>query len=245
MIPKMRIRGIMKSMSKFKQVMITGANRGIGLEFVNHYLPRSERIFACCRKPTLADALQDLTTQHSNIEIIQLDVTEHKDIQALIEHIGDEPLDLLVNNAGVGAPRDTQAVLDTELWTKVFAINTIAPIQIASKLLPNLQRSNQKTVAFITSKMGSISDNTSGGATIYRSSKAALNAAVRSFAIDHQNSGVISGLLHPGWVRTDMGGPNGLIDVHTSVAGMADFLENLSPDQNAHFYDYQDKPIPW
>lgn len=233
------------AMSKFKHVMITGANRGIGLEFVKHYASQSDRIIACCRRPDSASELTNLAKQYSTIEIVTLDVTNSDQIKALKDLLGDSPVDLLVNNAGVGAPRDPDAVFDSRLWANVFAINTIAPIQIASLLSGNLQISTQKTVAFITSKMGSIADNTSGGASIYRSSKAALNAAVRSFTIDYQDTAIKSVLLHPGWVRTDMGGPNGLIDVQTSVQGMSRLLENLTQDKNGHFYDYQSKPVPW
>lgn len=233
------------TMSKFENVIITGSNRGLGLEFVNYYSQHSKRVIACCRDPESATKLRNLQNELPNIEIIQLDVTKQTDIHALQDHLGNDPVDLLINNAGVGASRQANSVLDTQAWSDVFQINSIAPIQISTLLSKNLTAGSHSVVANITSKMGSIADNTSGGAEIYRSSKAALNAASKSFALAHIAKGITTVLLHPGWVRTDMGGPSGLIDVTTSVTGMALVLESITPANNAQFFDYQANPIPW
>lgn len=232
-------------MTKFKTLVITGANRGLGLEFVNYYAQQAIRVIACCRDPENAHELNALCHSFSNIELLPLNVTHQHEITGLSSHLGESAVDLLINNAGVGASRDTKAVFDSESWKKVFEINCIAPIQIANALSPNLSFSEHAVVANITSKMGSISDNESGGAEIYRSSKAALNAATKSYAIEQINNGITTILLHPGWVRTDMGGPNGLIDIQTSIQGMTKVIENVGQTHNGQFFDYQGEPIAW
>lgn len=232
-------------MSRFKTVVITGANRGLGLEFAQHYSKHANRVIACCRQPDQAEALNILIKEKNNTEIFTLDVTRLDQAKALQTYLDSDPIDLLINNAGVGASRQTDAIFDTKAWLEVFTINAIAPIQISTVLADNLSKSHNSIVANITSKMGSIADNTSGGAEIYRSSKAALNAASKSFALAHQPLGITTVLLHPGWVQTDMGGPNGLIDTQTSVAGMTNLLEDIKPSQNGCFYDYLGNSINW
>lgn len=232
-------------MSRYTTVLITGANRGIGLEFVKYYSQCTKRVIACCRSPENAAELQALDGLHDNLEIHTLDVSNSMHIAALKNAFYGQSIDLLINNAGIYGPKTSEAALDKALWHQVFEVNVMAPIQIATALIDNLSLSTNAVVANISSKMGSIADNNSGGATIYRSSKAALNAATKSYAIDHAALAINCVLLHPGWVQTDMGGKNALIDAHRSVKGMAKVLENLDITTDCNFFDYEGTSIPW
>ncbi len=231
----------MTNLRTFSSILITGANRGIGLEFVKQYKAEATRIYACCRTPENAHELSNIAKDSGNIELLPLDVTNEQQITALHQRLSGVKLDLLINNAGVFLARG--ADLDKSVWLRTIEVNSLSPVFVTQALIDNLS-SNDAIVANITSKMGSIADNTSGGSIIYRSSKAAMNAAIRSVAIDHANA-MTSILLHPGWVKTDMGGPNALIDVETSVAGMHRVIAGTSKDMNGGFYNYDGSPIPW
>ena len=232
-------------MTRFETVLITGANRGIGLEFVKYYSQFSKRVIACCRSPEKASELKVLDGLHDNLEIHTLDVCNSLHISALKNAFHGQSIDLLINNAALYGSNRSATTLDNALWQQVFEVNVMAPIQIAYALSNNLSLSSNAVVANISSKMGSITQNDSGGAIIYRSSKAALNAATKSFAIDHAEHGISCVLLHPGWVQTDMGGKNALIDATHSVNGMTKVLENLQINAKFNFYDYEGTSIPW
>jgi len=229
-------------MSDINSVLITGANRGIGLEFVRQLVPTAKAIYAACRSPENAHALNKLAASTNNVHVLPLEVTNEKHIEALRQRLEGTSLDLLINNAGIFKGRNN--TIDKDEWSETFAVNVMAPINISRALLTNLKQSNLAIVANITSQMGSIADNGSGGSTIYRSSKAALNAATKSFAIDHADE-ITTLLLHPGWVRTDMGGPNGMIDAGTSVSGMLNVINNVANDDNGRFINYDGQAIPW
>lgn len=231
-------------MASYNTVVVTGANRGLGLEWVNQLGGNSERIIATCRDPDSADELMALAEQYP-VEIHTMDVTSEDDIEALVDLLGDDPVDLLINNSGVMGPADSGGFSDLDGWRDTFEVNTLAPIHLSQRLASHVAESTRKLIANITSKMGSIGDNGSGGRIIYRSSKAALNAATRSFALDHAEQGIVTLLLHPGWVQTDMGGPNGLIDTETSVRGMAGVLDRADASLNGGFFNYDGSPIPW
>jgi len=232
-------------MSRFDTVLITGANRGIGLEFTRYYAAHSKKVIACCRNPDQASELQTLKQTHKVIDIYSLDVCKQKEIDSLHHELKDQVIDLVINNAGIYGPKGSETSLDTAMWSKVFEVNVMAPISIARKFTKQLSHSSFPVIANISSKMGSIEDNQSGGATIYRSSKAALNAATKSFALDNIEAGITTVLLHPGWVKTDMGGPNGLIDTKTSVNGMGKVLESVTKHNNAGFFNYDGTLLPW
>ncbi len=232
-------------MSRFETVLITGANRGIGLQFVKHYSQHAKRVIACCRQPENASELKLVETSNNNVEIHTLDVTDNKQIEALQVAFSDQVIDLLINNAGIYGPKQNESQLDKTLWSQVFEVNVMAPILIARALSKNLALSLNAVVANMSSKMGSISDNGSGGASIYRSSKAALNAATKSFALDHISMGVTTVLLHPGWVQTDMGGKNALINTQTSISGLTSVLESVDKTKNGLFFNYDGNIIPW
>ena len=224
-------------------IMITGANRGLGLEFVRQYAAEDNRILACCRDPEKAEELKKI---EGNISIHALDVTNQEQIDALAAELAGTAVDILINNAGIYGPRDAPYDgVDAARWAEVVNVNTMAPLAVANAFLPNLDAGEQKILAFITSKMGSIEDNTSGGSYIYRTSKAALNMVGKGLAMDLKPRGIRVLLLHPGWVKTDMGGPNALIDAGTSILGMRTILANLHDDQSGMFFNFDGSMIPW
>ena len=225
-----------------KSALITGANKGIGLEFVRQLKNKGYYIFGCCRNPTAANELRELAD-----EIIQLDVTNDNDIASLKRTLNNRPIDLLVNNAGTsGAQGVTIGNVDRENFINVLNVNCISVVKLSDALLPNIESSQEKSILVISSRMGSISDNDSGRSYAYRASKAALNSAMRSFAIDAKDKGINVMLIHPGWVKTDMGGVNGLIDVQTSVEGMIQQAEKLFPQSHAEVLQrFDGEVIAW
>ena len=228
-------------------VLITGANRGLGLEFCRQYAADGWQVIACCRNPDDAFDLNNLAGHYPSVQPEALDVAAFEQIDALSRKLADVSIDVLINNAGVYADTKNNGFgqLDYQAWAQSLLVNTQAPMKMAEALLPHIQRSDKKLIANISSLMGSIADNDSGGSILYRSSKAALNAAMKSLALELKNQSVGVLILHPGWVRTDMGGPNGLIDAEQSVAGMRAVLEYFSLAQSGSFVKYDGTAMPW
>jgi NAD(P)-dependent dehydrogenase (short-subunit alcohol dehydrogenase family) len=220
-------------------VLITGANRGIGLELVRQYAEDGWRVHACARDPKAAT---ELAAIKGEITMHRLDVADERQIAHLVKELKGDAIDILINNAGVGGPDDST---DPEEWLRVFHINTIAPVRIAEALLPNLEMGGGRIVLSLTSRMGSIADNGSGGSYAYRSSKAALNAAMKSLAVDWKRRGIIVVVAHPGWVKTDMGGPSAQISPQRSVAGLRQKLSTLKPADSGSFFNYDGSALPW
>tara|TARA_B100001079_G_C16301665_1_gene465744 strand:- start:13 stop:702 length:690 start_codon:yes stop_codon:yes gene_type:complete len=227
-------------------ILITGTNRGIGLEFVKHYLKNNEKIIATCRNKHSAKDLLELENTTSNLSLVELDVSNPNSINEFTSKIAGLPIDTFINNAGVFGPRNIEfGNFNAKEWLDVFKVNTIAPLLITQKILKNLRLGKDKKLAFISSKVGSIEDNTGGGMYIYRTSKTALNQVIKSLSIDLKDENFIAVALHPGWVQTDMGGPNALIDTKTSVKGMIEVIDNLTPKNTGKFYNYDGSSIPW
>lgn len=206
------------------------------------------QVLACCRKPESAEALQQLSAQYpGKIRLYALSVEDPAQIEALAVSLRGQAVDLLLNNAGFypGGMDESFGHTSRELWLRAFEINTIAPLKMAEAFMANLELGQGKTIALITSKMGSLDDNTSGGCYLYRTSKAALNMVAKSLAQDLEPRGVKVALLHPGWVRTDMGGPNALISAQQSVAGMLKTILNLGWQDSGRFLAYDGKEIAW
>lgn len=214
-------------------VLITGANRGIGLEFARQYSADGWSVIATARQTS--PELDSL-----GVRVESLDMRELDSVEGFGERI--EELDLLIANAGTYGPRSVTTAEGGRGWSETFAVNTIAPFLLAQAVLAQIERANGKLVA-ISTKMGSIADNTSGGFIAYRSSKSALNMAWKSLAID--NPGVVCALLHPGWVQTRMGGPSAPLGVEDSVAGMRRVIAGLGPGQSGGFFSYDGGAIPW
>ncbi|WP_119301828.1 SDR family oxidoreductase [Dongia deserti] len=223
-------------------VLITGANRGLGLEFARQYVADGWRVIACCRSPNDAPELKKLG---KHVEVHALDVTSQESIQHLAKVLKGTPVDVLINNAGLHGDRRAFGETDIELWKQIFAVNTIAPYQVLSALLDNVVASTQKKVVNITSKVGSIGDGPSGGSYAYRSSKTALNTVMVNAAHELRNHGVTILLLHPGWVQTDMGGPSAPVSIEQSIAGMRRVIDKATQAETGHFYDYTGRQLPW
>ena len=231
-----------------KTILITGANRGIGLEFARQYVMTGWRVIACCRHPDEADKLNKLAAQDPDqMTIYALDVAKHEQIEHLSKALSNQPIDVLVNNAGIYPTSRGEGFgkTDYEAWASAFRVNTMAPLKMAESFVKQISMSNLKTIVTITSKMGSVADNQRGGSYVYRSSKSAVNIVVKSLAIDLESAGITAVLLHPGWVRTDMGGPNGLISTEQSVTGMRQVISKLTQTDSGKFYAFDGQVVPW
>ncbi|MFZ5609284.1 MAG: SDR family oxidoreductase [Pseudomonadota bacterium] len=223
-------------------LLITGANRGIGLELARQYAAEGWRVHATCRAPEKA---QDLKALAGTVSVHRLDVTAEDAVRALAAHLEEEAIDLLINNAGVLAPQQDLMHLGLDIWRHELAVNSLAPFAIARAFLPQLRRGAGKTIANLTSRMGSIADNTSGGYYAYRSSKAALNAVMKSMAIDLARDGIKVCLLHPGWVQTAMGGPQALIDAQESATALRRIIARLTLKDSGRFFSHTGEELPW
>lgn len=227
-------------------VLVTGANRGLGLEFCKQYGRDGWVVIACCRRPGEAEELMKLA-QGNSIAVEALDVGDFAQIDALAAKLNYTPIDILLNNAGIYTDTRENGFgrVDYASWQQSFRVNTMAPLKIAEVFLPQLKLSQRKLIVNISSLMGSIADNNSGGSFFYRSSKAALNAVMKSLALDlaGQSIGVLT--LHPGWVLTDMGGSNALITAEESVSKMRAVIEKFSINQSGCFIKFDGTMLPW
>lgn len=225
-------------------VLITGANRGLGLEFTKQYAADGWQVLACCRAPNKADALQALAKAHQNITVLPLDVADFTQIDALAEKLKAQAIDVLINNAGV-YPESSFESLNMDDWALAFRVNSMAPFKMINAFKQHIGNSALKKAVTLSSKMGSIDDNSGGGSYIYRSSKTAVNMVMKSLSIDLKPLGISVVTLHPGWVQTDMGGPNGLINTQTSVNGLRLVIDHVTIENSGKFIAYDGKEIAW
>lgn len=224
-------------------VLITGANRGLGLEFARQYADEDWRVIATCRDPENA---MELASLEGEVEIHALDIGDHGQILSLANSLRNEAIDLLLNNAGIFDSRPPKlGDIEYNTWEDFMRINVMSPLMVCESFCDHVDASNLKKIAIMSSKMGSIEDNSSGGSYVYRSTKAALNAVMKSLSIDLGPRGISVAILHPGWVRTDMGGPNGLIDAPESVNGLRQVIKGLNLKNSGRFYNYDGSEIPW
>ncbi|SJM91818.1 Short-chain dehydrogenase/reductase SDR [Crenothrix polyspora] len=228
-------------------VLITGANRGLGLEFCRQYAADNWTVVACCRDVSQATALQQLARQYSNIQLETLDITDFSQIDGLSRKLSLLAIDVLINNAGVYGDEGNHRFghLDYQAWLDTLLINTQAPVKMAETFLGHVKCSQEKLIVTVSSLMGSLADNTSGGSILYRSSKAAVNAAMKSLAIDLKKDGIGVLIFHPGWVKTDMGGANAPTLPAESIAGMRQVIAGFSLDQSGDFVRYDGEVMPW
>lgn len=228
-------------------VLITGANRGLGLELARQYGCEGWRVFACCRDPDEAADLQALAAEsHGRLTLHALEVTDHSQIERLARELRDQPLDVLLNNAGLYGPRKmVLGQIDYQKWADVLAVNVMAPLKMVECFLDHVGRSQRKIIACISSAMGSMAQNTDGRHYLYRSSKAALNCVVKSLAIDLRDRHIIAVALNPGWVQTDMGGPSADLTPAESIAGMRQVLGRLRLEDSGKFLSYDGSEVPW
>lgn len=228
-------------------ILVTGANRGIGLELVRQYLGAGWRVYACCRRPDQAADLNALVQQyHSTLSVHPLDVNNVAQRAALVQAMEDDPIDILFNNAGIYGPKAQEyGLTDEKQWLETFRVNAIAPLKLMEALTDNVANSRRKLMVAMTSKMGSMADNSSGGSYAYRSSKAALNAVLKSAAIDLRSRGITVLTLHPGWVKTAMGGGGALTSAEECVEKLRKILDNAKLHQSGKFFQADGTEVPW
>jgi NAD(P)-dependent dehydrogenase (short-subunit alcohol dehydrogenase family) len=228
-------------------VLVTGANRGLGLEFVRQYVAAGWRVFAACRRPNGAKELQGVAAESGGrLRILEMDVTDSASVRAAAAELKGETIDLLINNAGVGGPPGQRlGGLDYDAWARVMDANTMGPMRVSEAFLENIAQSRQKRIVTITSGMGSIEDNTSGGRYAYRSSKAAVNMVIRSLAVDTAARGITCIVMNPGWVRTDMGGEGGKLSPEESIKAMRSVIATLKPEDTGKFLNFTGNAFPW
>jgi NAD(P)-dependent dehydrogenase (short-subunit alcohol dehydrogenase family) len=221
-------------------VLITGANRGIGLEYARQFAAKGYKVIGTVRDP--ADA-RDLSAVADRVE--QLDVSDGASVAALAKRLHGVPIDILVNNAGVFDRRDvTVDKVDFAMMEQTLAVNTLGPLRVAQALLPNLRASKRRTIVNMSSELGSI-EQSSGRWYAYRASKAALNQISKTLSVELAPEGFICVVLHPGWVRTDMGGTAATYSPQESVSGLIAVIEKLAPADNGRFYNFKGTSIPW
>ncbi len=224
--------------------LVTGANRGIGLEFVKQLTQRGETVIATARDLDAATDLSALAKENDNLRLVSLDIADDTSIAKLKESV-TEPIDVLLNNAGCYGQSGTFPDLDFDLLTRDYEINAIGTLKVCAALLDNVKAGEKKIIASVTSKMGSIGDNTSGGSYAYRMSKTGLNMGARCMSHDLRKDDVSVFVLHPGWVQTDMGGPNGLINTQQSVEGMLKTVDVATLEHSGRFWEWNGKEIQW
>lgn len=228
-------------------MLITGASRGLGLEWAQQYAEAGWRVYASCRHPAEAEDLNALSRRNPRLSVHRLDVTDSEQLRTLQLDLEEARIDVLLNNAGVYLDKFTGDLggIDYEVWLRAFAVNTLGPVRVTEALAGQVAASEKKRVVAISSHMGSIAEIATPGNYAYRSSKAALNAAMKglSHALAQRGIGVL--LLHPGWVRTRMGGPDAPLTPAQSVHGMRALVENFSPKMSGRFFRYDGTEIPW
>lgn len=220
--------------------LVTGANRGIGLEYARQFAAKGYRVIGTARDPAEA---RELAAVADRVE--PLDVTDPASVAALAKRLDGVAIDILVNNAGAFDRRDvTVAKVDFDVLQQTFAVNAFGPLRVVQALLPNLRAGERKLIVNMSSQLGSIT-NSDGQWYAYRASKAALNQFNKTLSAELAPEGFVCVVLHPGWVRTDMGGPRASVAPEESVRGLIGVIEGLGPKDNGRFYDFQGRPIPW
>ncbi|XP_078355997.1 uncharacterized protein LOC144640799 [Oculina patagonica] len=241
----------------FKSIFITGGNRGIGLEFVKQFLslPNApEHIFATCRSLERASELKSLTEGNKNLHVMEMDVNDFESFGKVVSEVDKKlegrGLNLLLNNAGI-MDRSTLDEVTAEGMITVYKTNTVAPLLLTKAFLPLLRRASSNedsaktAIVNISTILASIADNTSSRMYPYRSTKAALNMITKSLSIDLASDGILAVALHPGWVKTDMGGQNATLTIKESVQGLVTVIGSLDESKSGGFFDFSGKVLPW
>jgi NAD(P)-dependent dehydrogenase (short-subunit alcohol dehydrogenase family) len=228
-------------------ILITGASRGLGLEFARQYQAAGWRVYATCRAPADADALRALAGDaRGQLTVHALDTRDRAAAQALARALAGQPIDVLLNNAAIWGPRQQRLEhVDYDVWAEVLDVDLMGPLRMVEAFLPHVEASQRKALVMLSSRLASIAENDSGGRYLYRSAKSGLNALVRSLAVDLAPRGVVCIALSPGWVRTEMGGPEAPLSVTESVTAMRQVLDRLDPSQTGSFLHYDGSTLPW
>jgi NAD(P)-dependent dehydrogenase (short-subunit alcohol dehydrogenase family) len=228
-------------------ILITGANRGLGLEFTRQYLAEGWEVIAACRNPRTAKALQELDgNSQGALTVVEIDVADIASVTRAAARVESRTIDVLINCAGVFGPTgQTIGSLDYKDWSQVLEVNLFGAARVCEAFLDRLAHSDRRLIVTITSGMGSLADNTSGGSIYYRTSKAAVNMLMCTAAIDLKTRGIVCVVLNPGWVKTDMGGPNARLSREESVGAMRRVISKLGPADCGRFYNYDGREYPW
>lgn len=221
--------------------LVTAANRGIGLEFAKQLTAAGQRVIATVRSGADAAELRAL-----DVRVEELDVANSASVRALHSKLGEEPIDVLINNAGIYPVKGASfEELEIDEMIETLQVNSLGAMRVTQALLPNLERGSEKKIVHVTSKMGSVEDNSSGGSYAYRMSKSALNMFNKSLSIDLEPRGFACVVVHPGWVQTRMGGSGAPTTVEESVSGLMRVIDGMSHESNGAFFDYQGTRLPW
>ena len=227
-------------------VLITGANRGLGLGFVKSFLAKNVNVICTTRNiPGSKELLECKKKYPKNLQILELDLLGENSENALSDLLSDKPIDIFINNAGVGNSNQRFGVVSSKPWVEVLKVNLIAPLTVTQSIIENIKKSSDKKIYFLSSQLGSIEDNTCGGMYIYRSSKTALNQVVKSLSVDLKPMGITVISLHPGWVKTDMGGPNAPISIDESIKGMMKVIDATDIRNTGTFLNFDGQGLPW
>ncbi len=226
--------------------LITGSNRGLGLAWAHRLVAEGWRVFASCRHPAEAAALHELARQSPRLTVHRADISSPDDIRGLYWELESEPIDLLVNNAGVYLEKGATPIgsLRYDDWLRTFEVNTLGAVRMVEAFAENVARSRKRLIISVTSHMGSIADISTSGSYYYRSSKAALNAAMRGLSAELAPRGVGLLLLHPGGVVTRMGPSSGL-SPEQSVDGMFKLAQRFDRSMTGRFFRYDGTELPW
>ncbi len=231
-----------------RKVLVTGANRGLGLEFTRQFLGRGDRVFAACRKPEGAVDLQHLASAYpKRTTVLTMDVTKEEDLATAYDIVAEQAgsLDILVNNAGIIYRGETPENIRADVFRQSFEVNAIAPMMVAQKFLPLLEKGTAPKIINLTSQLGSLTRKTFGGHYSYSSSKAALNMFTRTLAFDIRSRGIVVVVVHPGWVKTDMGGEAAPLRAADAVHGMMELIDRLTIENTGAFYSWEGETLPW
>jgi NAD(P)-dependent dehydrogenase (short-subunit alcohol dehydrogenase family) len=234
------------------RVLITGANRGLGLEHARQFAAQGWRVVACARSPERAADLQKLAAEYpQEIALETLDVTDFDAVDALGERLADEPLDLLLNNAGTYGPQGAPAgmayqgldAMDYRIWRQMLEVNLLAPFRVAVAMQPALRRAARPLLVMMSSDLGSIANNQQGHSYAYRSTKAGLNMLTKGIAVEWP--GIIVVAMAPGWCRTDLGGADAVVDPVDSVREQQKVFATLTPADSGRFIDRFGETVAW
>ena len=221
-------------------VLVTGANRGLGLEFVKQLQMEGYKVIGTARKP---DSASELKATGARVE--QLDVANQSSVDALANTLKGVAIDILINNAGMANRVDSSLdTLDFDAMERTFQVNSVGPLRVIQALLPNLEAGQKKTIVNITSRLGSIELST-GGLYSYRTSKTALNQINKIVSVELAPRGFTSIVMHPGWVKTDMGGAEAPVAIPDSISGMLKVIDGLSVDKTGKFFNFDGEELPW
>lgn len=227
-------------------VLITGVNRGIGLEFLRQYARDGWSVIGTCRDLDAASDARAIAEGNEAVTLHELDVTDLSALNALAEALRGTAIDVLILNAGVMSHASTKlGEIDAEDFMQVLQVNVVAPVMWAQAFLPHLEAAPQGVLVGLGSFLGSLAHNVDGGMYSYRASKAGIHTIMRSLHVDLQERGILSIPVHPGWVQTEMGGEQALISTEVSVSGLRAVIDGLTPEKSGRLWTYSGEEMPW